>query len=155
MNKLSNFGIDLSLLKYTLTLQQYGVENLVRKGEYKVFCYEDTCCSNLTKQIQSMLDFVRLPVYREFMEYIREINSVKNVPEAELRIPCGNIKRLIRDQLVTWRGKLKPPPVSSGGRNRLQRCHEYIWIQTGKERYQYGQGYMYSVTFREIRALSQ
>ena len=59
-----------------------------------------------------MLDFVKLPVYREFMEYIREINSVKNVPAAELRIPCGNIKRLIRDQLVTWRAKLKPPPVS-------------------------------------------
>ena len=85
---------------------RYGVKHLAKKGQYKVFRYEDTC-SNLTKQMQSMLEFVGLPVYKEFMDYLSEINSVKYVSAAELRDKYGSVKRVISDQRVTWRVKLK------------------------------------------------
>ena len=54
-----------------------------------------------------MLDFVGLPVYKEFMDYLSEINSVKVVSADELRIKYGSVKRVISDQLVNWRVKLK------------------------------------------------
>ena len=84
----------------------YGIEHLAKKGQYKVFRYEDTC-SNLTKQIQSMLDFVGLPVYKEFMDYVSEINGVKEVSEEVLKNKYGSVKRVVSDQLVSWRVKLK------------------------------------------------
>ena len=85
---------------------RYGVKHLAKKGQYKVFRYEDTC-SNLTKQMQSMLEFVGLPVYKEFLDYLDDINSVKEVSAKELRNHYHSVKRVISDQLVTWRSKLK------------------------------------------------
>ena len=84
----------------------YGIEHLAKRVQYKVFRYEDTC-SNLTKQMQSMLEFVGLPVYKEFLDYLDDINSVKEVSAKELRNHYHSVKRVISDQLVTWRSKLK------------------------------------------------
>ena len=75
-----------------------------------------------------MLDFVGLPVYKEFMDYIREVDSVKKVSAAELRDHYGSVKRVISDQINKWKTKTG---LCQSSRNRLQRCNGYFWIQTG------------------------